>query len=200
MRPRNVLPDRKTRIRAPGTGPQDRRGRSQHRASHLVASQPEADQAGRGPYEEIDRGISAVEMAIHGSPPPPRARRFFVFPASRSTPSTLDLLQARGIVVFGADFWASDWNPDDAATGIDVDHRPAQGCPTRASSCFTTRKPRPRRCCPRSCAISGTTTITSSTWYRPRPSPTAPIEPEITCESYPIKAAFRSRYVMIGSV
>ena len=23
----------------------------------------------------------------------------------------LDLLQARGIVVFGADLWASDWNP-----------------------------------------------------------------------------------------
>jgi peptidoglycan/xylan/chitin deacetylase (PgdA/CDA1 family) len=25
-------------------------------------------------------------------------------------PSTLDLLQSRGIVVFGADLWASDWN------------------------------------------------------------------------------------------
>jgi peptidoglycan/xylan/chitin deacetylase (PgdA/CDA1 family) len=27
------------------------------------------------------------------------------------TPATLDLLQSRGIVVFGADLWASDWNP-----------------------------------------------------------------------------------------
>ncbi len=29
----------------------------------------------------------------------------------KCTPATLDLLQSRGIVVFGADLWASDWNP-----------------------------------------------------------------------------------------
>ena len=28
-----------------------------------------------------------------------------------STPATLELLRSRGIVVFGADLWASDWNP-----------------------------------------------------------------------------------------
>ena len=27
------------------------------------------------------------------------------------TPTTLDILQKRGIAVFGADLWASDWNP-----------------------------------------------------------------------------------------
>jgi hypothetical protein len=27
------------------------------------------------------------------------------------TPATLDALQKRGIAVFGADLWASDWNP-----------------------------------------------------------------------------------------
>jgi hypothetical protein len=32
-------------------------------------------------------------------------------PGFESTPATLDLLQSRGIVVFGADLWASDWNP-----------------------------------------------------------------------------------------
>ena len=36
---------------------------------------------------------------------------FFRFPGFESTPATLDLLQSRGIVVFGADLWASDWNP-----------------------------------------------------------------------------------------
>ena len=35
---------------------------------------------------------------------------FFRFPGFESTPATLDLLQSRGIVVFGADLWASDWN------------------------------------------------------------------------------------------
>ena len=39
-----------------------------------------------------------------------RARRSSAFPISRATPATLDLLQSRGIVVFGADLWASDWN------------------------------------------------------------------------------------------
>jgi hypothetical protein len=44
-------------------------------------------------------------------PPEFRARRSFVFPGFESTPATLGLLQSRGIVVFGADLWASDWNP-----------------------------------------------------------------------------------------
>ena len=36
---------------------------------------------------------------------------FFRFPGFEITPAMLDLLQSRGIVVFGADLWASDWNP-----------------------------------------------------------------------------------------
>src|SRR3984885_11466524 len=61
--------------------------------------------------EEIDRGISAVEMALHGVATATPSTPFFRFPGFESTPATLDLLQSRGIVVFGADFWASDWNP-----------------------------------------------------------------------------------------
>jgi peptidoglycan/xylan/chitin deacetylase (PgdA/CDA1 family) len=61
--------------------------------------------------EEIDRGIAAVEMALHGVATTTPSTPFFRFPGFESTPATLDLLQARGIVVFGADFWASDWNP-----------------------------------------------------------------------------------------
>jgi peptidoglycan/xylan/chitin deacetylase (PgdA/CDA1 family) len=60
--------------------------------------------------EEIDHGISAVEMALHGVATTTPSTPFFRFPGFESTPATLDLLQSRGIVVFGADFWASDWN------------------------------------------------------------------------------------------
>lgn len=61
--------------------------------------------------EEIDRGIAADEMALHGVATTTPSTPFFRFPGFESTPATLDLLQARGIAVFGADLWASDWKP-----------------------------------------------------------------------------------------
>jgi peptidoglycan/xylan/chitin deacetylase (PgdA/CDA1 family) len=60
--------------------------------------------------EEIDRGISADEMALHGIATSTPSTPFFRFPGFQSAPATLDLLRSRGIVVFGADLWASDWN------------------------------------------------------------------------------------------
>ena len=60
--------------------------------------------------EEIDHGISAVETALHGVATREPSTPFFRFPGFESTPATLDLLQSRGIAVFGADLWASDWN------------------------------------------------------------------------------------------
>ena len=60
--------------------------------------------------EEIDRGIAAVEAALHGIATTRPSTPFFRFPGFESTKATLDLLQSRGIVVFGADLWASDWN------------------------------------------------------------------------------------------
>lgn len=59
---------------------------------------------------EIDRGISADEMALHGVATTVPSTPFFRFPGFETTPATLELLQSRGIVVFGADLWASDWN------------------------------------------------------------------------------------------
>lgn len=59
---------------------------------------------------EIDHGISAVETALKGTPTTGHVAPFFRFPGFESTTATLDLLQSRGIVVFGADLWASDWN------------------------------------------------------------------------------------------
>ena len=61
--------------------------------------------------EQINHGISAVEMVLHGVATTTPVTPFFRFPGFDSTQATLDLLQSRGIVVFGTDIWASDWNP-----------------------------------------------------------------------------------------
>jgi peptidoglycan/xylan/chitin deacetylase (PgdA/CDA1 family) len=60
---------------------------------------------------QIERGIAADEMALHGTATTSPSTPFFRFPGFESTPALLELLQSRGIVVFGADLWASDWNP-----------------------------------------------------------------------------------------
>ena len=49
-------------------------------------------------------------MALHGIATTVPSTPFFRFPGFESTPAILALLQSRGIVVFGADLWASDWN------------------------------------------------------------------------------------------
>jgi peptidoglycan/xylan/chitin deacetylase (PgdA/CDA1 family) len=78
-----------------------------HTWLHRSLAQIKPDEA----VEEIDHGISAVETALHGGGATKPIAPFFRFPGFESTPATLDLLQSRGIVVFGADLWASDWNP-----------------------------------------------------------------------------------------
>ena len=60
--------------------------------------------------DEIDKGISAVEMALHGTATTTPSTPFFRFPYFEMSPPTLENLEKRGIAVFGADFWASDWN------------------------------------------------------------------------------------------
>ncbi len=64
----------------------------------------------REAIDQINRGIAADEMALHGVATTTPSTPFFRFPGFESTPATLDYLQSRGIVVFGADLWASDWN------------------------------------------------------------------------------------------
>src|SRR5438477_7198322 len=59
---------------------------------------------------DIDRGMAAVDAALDGKASKTSAAPFFRFPGFASTPALLDRLAARGIVVFGADLWASDWN------------------------------------------------------------------------------------------
>jgi peptidoglycan/xylan/chitin deacetylase (PgdA/CDA1 family) len=85
--------------------------REGHTVAHHTFSHPFM---ARIPFDkaksEIDRGIAADETALHGISTTTPATPFFRFPYFESTPSLLDLLQARGIAVFGADLWASDWN------------------------------------------------------------------------------------------
>jgi peptidoglycan-N-acetylglucosamine deacetylase len=60
---------------------------------------------------EIDRGIAEDEFALYGRRRSDPTTPFFRFPGFISNGPLLDRLQARGIAVFGADVWASDWLP-----------------------------------------------------------------------------------------
>ena len=60
---------------------------------------------------EIRRGIETDELAAYGRVSSAPTSPFFRFPGFESSPALLGYLQGRGIVVFGADVWASDWNP-----------------------------------------------------------------------------------------
>ncbi len=60
---------------------------------------------------EINRGIMRDEFAIYGKLRSEPATPFFRFPGFASSQPLLDRLSDRGIVVFGADVWASDWLP-----------------------------------------------------------------------------------------
>jgi peptidoglycan/xylan/chitin deacetylase (PgdA/CDA1 family) len=61
-------------------------------------------------FKEINDGIAAVEKALYGVATTIPTTPFFRFPGFLTTPATLDLLRSRGIVVFGADLWANDWD------------------------------------------------------------------------------------------
>ncbi|HEY0236106.1 MAG TPA: polysaccharide deacetylase family protein [Afipia sp.] len=73
-----------------------------HTWSHRILNRISEAQA----LDEIDRGIAADNAAL-GAPAAP----FFRFPGFASTPSLLAQVEKRGLAVFGADLWASDWNP-----------------------------------------------------------------------------------------
>ncbi|UTD28770.1 polysaccharide deacetylase [Bradyrhizobium sp. WD16] len=77
-----------------------------HSWSHPDMSKIPADVAER----DIDRGMAANDAVLGLSAAAAPATPFFRFPYFSSTPRLLDALQDRGIAVFGADLWASDWN------------------------------------------------------------------------------------------
>lgn len=82
-----------------------------HTIAHHSFSHPIMSRMTRAAAEaDIDRGIAAVETALHGHPSATASTPFFRFPGFASTPDLLDALERRRMVVFGADLWASDWN------------------------------------------------------------------------------------------
>ncbi len=94
-----------------------------HTWSHPILPLLREDAARR----EVDQGIAADEAALAGAPPRVLANArasapldtsardpatpFFRFPGFAANARLLEEMRARGIVVFGADLWASDWNP-----------------------------------------------------------------------------------------
>ncbi|MGY4412321.1 peptidoglycan/xylan/chitin deacetylase (PgdA/CDA1 family) [Bradyrhizobium sp. LB7.1] len=76
-----------------------------HSWSHPIISKISFEQA----KEDIEFGIAADETSLNGFWIRTRSAPFFRFPYFDWTPATLDFLRSRGIVVFGADLWARDW-------------------------------------------------------------------------------------------
>ncbi len=82
-----------------------------HTVAHHTFSHPLLDRRStRAAEAEIDRGFAAVDTALYGDAGAAPVTPFFRFPGFAATPALLDRLAARGVVVFSADLWASDWN------------------------------------------------------------------------------------------
>lgn len=81
-----------------------------HSIGHHTFSHPLLDHmAPAAAWEQIVKGVRADERALTGAARAQATTPFFRFPGFASTPALLDRAQAAGLVVFGADVWASDW-------------------------------------------------------------------------------------------
>jgi len=81
-----------------------------HTVAHHSFRHPRLDRMDAAAAEaEIDHGFAAVDAALYGRAAKQPRTPFFRFPGFAATPALLDRLEARGIVVFGADLWAGDW-------------------------------------------------------------------------------------------
>ena len=78
-----------------------------HTYSHPLLNHMPLDKA----EAEINRGIVRNELAAYGRARTEPTTPFFRFPGFASSQPLLGRLTERGIVVFGADVWASDWLP-----------------------------------------------------------------------------------------
>jgi peptidoglycan/xylan/chitin deacetylase (PgdA/CDA1 family) len=61
--------------------------------------------------DEINRGIEEDDYAVYGQRRSEPLIPFFRFPGFASNKALLDRMAERNLVVFGADVWASDWDP-----------------------------------------------------------------------------------------
>lgn len=83
-----------------------------HSIGHHTFAHPLLDRMPLAKAEaEIDRGIAADELALYGERRGNPTTPFFRFPGFASNTALLERMRQRGLVVFGADVWASDWDP-----------------------------------------------------------------------------------------
>lgn len=81
-----------------------------HSIGHHTYSHPLLDHMPLAKAEaEIDQGIAADESALYGRARTTPTTPFFRFPGFASNSALLDRMSERGLLVFGADVWASDW-------------------------------------------------------------------------------------------
>ena len=116
---------------------------------------------------EINRGIEEDEFAVYGQRRSEPATPFFRFPGFASNRALLDRMSERGIVVFGADVWASDWLPMAPDQELQLILARIERS-AAASCCSTTPRRRPPRCSRPSCASSNGADTASCTWSRPQ--------------------------------
>lgn len=82
-----------------------------HSIGHHTFSHPLLDRMTLAKAEaEINRGIEEDDYVLYGQRRTTPITPFFRFPGFASNSALLDRMNDRGIVVFGADVWASDWN------------------------------------------------------------------------------------------
>jgi peptidoglycan/xylan/chitin deacetylase (PgdA/CDA1 family) len=83
-----------------------------HSIGHHTYSHPLLDHMPPAKAEaEINHGIEEDEYAVYGQRRTTPITPFFRFPGFASNRTLRDRMSERGIVVFGADVWASDWDP-----------------------------------------------------------------------------------------
>ena len=85
-----------------------------HTVGHHTFSHPSLTLRGLGDAAakaDIERGFAADDIAAYGSYGSGPRVKFFRFPGFGDTAPLLAALAGRGIAVFGADLWASDWLP-----------------------------------------------------------------------------------------
>jgi peptidoglycan/xylan/chitin deacetylase (PgdA/CDA1 family) len=83
-----------------------------HTVAHHTYAHPLLDRMPLAKAEaEINRGIEEDDYAVYGQRRSEPLIPFFRFPGFASNKALLDRMAERNIVVFGADVWASDWDP-----------------------------------------------------------------------------------------
>ena len=94
-----------------------------HSVGHHSYSHPAITLRGLGEtaaIADIDRGLKADDRAAYGNAEHGPRTAFFRFPGFADTKPTLQWLAARNIAVFGADLWASDWDPMTASIQLQL--------------------------------------------------------------------------------